>query len=204
MQAPGLSVQLLELHRWSLSRGVTVSGTKLAVEELENTLATSPLDRQAVASQAGILLEAILDRLSIQYQRRLPRNRDSEWTLGDLLNGCAKLFKVLRVEKMVARGGDSDGDADSDDGRPTVEAAMQPFLDDIGPLAFVRNQVGCHFNLAGSDIADADVEAFGKATVTLVKALTCLNCGDICNRPDGSQFRCGCKETRMTPLEYAK
>ena len=193
---PGLSAQLLELHRWSLESGVCLSGTKLATQDLVAALNTQPLDRQAVASRAGILLEAILDRFTLQYRRRVPRTRDGDLTLGDLLDSCKKLFDVLVVEKMLP---EESSNPPSD--QPTVKAAIQPFFQDTGPWVFIRNQVGCHFNFAGSEVVDSDVESFGKATASLVKALTCLNCGDIPSRPDGTHFRCGCKQTKMMPLE---
>lgn len=201
-QGPGLSVQLLELHRWTLERGVCLSGTRLAIDELESVLARQPLDRQAVASQAGILLEAVLDRLSALYRRRLPRTPDGDWTLGDLLNACRKLLGVLEIEKTTPQSPTGAGEAATE--RQAVTTQIHPFLDDAGPLMFIRNQVGCHFNLSGADVADADVETFGKATVELVKALTCSKCGDIPDRKDGTHFRCGCKQTKMTPLEYDK
>ncbi len=204
-QGPGLSVQLLELHRWSLNRGVCLSGTKLAVDELDALLVTQPLDRQGIASHAGILLEAVLDRLSIQYRRRLPRTRDGDWTLGDLLNGCKKLLGAIQIERTILASGPGNRPAADTPGPHTVVAQVQPFLDDAGPLMFIRNQVGCHFNLTGSEVADADVEAFGNATVALVKAMICAGCGDIPDRPDGTHFRCACKTpTKMAPLEFDK
>jgi hypothetical protein len=74
----------------------------------------------------------------------------------------------------------------------------------MAPWAFIRNWVGCHFSSSGLEVVDTDVEALGKATVSLVRALTCLNCGDIPDRAAGTHFRCGCKQTRMSPLEYDK
>lgn len=191
-QGPGANVQLLELHRWSLPRGVRLSGTLTGVEELTQTLQSVPLNRQGVASQAGILLEAVLDRLSLQYRRRLPRTKENEWALGDLIGGCKKLLGVLKLEE--------EGTTSSSD----VTTEIKPFIDETGPLLFIRNQVGCHFNSVGADVADADVEAFGSATIALVKALCCKQCGDIPQRSDGSHFRCGCKKTKMSPLEYDK
>ena len=196
---PGLAVHLMELHHWSLEGGVCLSGTRLAVQELVDALQTQPLDRQAVASRAGILLEAVLDRLTLQYRRRVPRTRDGDLTLGDLLGSCKKLFDVLTVERTLPS---TAGDPSPD--QPSVNAAIQPFFQDTGPWVFIRNQVGCHFSFSGSEIVDADVVAFGKATASLVKTLTCLNCGDIPDRADGTHFRCGCKQTKMTPLEYDK
>lgn len=196
-QGPGQSVQLLELHRWTLNRGVSLSGTRLAVEQLEAALGAQPLDRQAVASQAGILLEAVLDRLTLQYRRPVPRSRDGDYTLGDLLASCKKLFDVLAVEKPAPASGSSGA------APPAIKTMMQPFFQETGPMTFIRNQVGCHFNPAGSEVADTDIEAFGTATACLARALVCNACGDMADREDGTHFRCGCKQTRMTPLKYS-
>jgi len=204
--APGLKAQLLELHSWSLARGISLSSTELAVEELESKLETEPLERQAVASQAGILLEALLDYLTLLYRRRLPRNHENEWTLGDLLSSCRKLFNNLTIERDV-QPAEGDG-KEAGDGQETVEAsvgvaqAITPFYDDMGRLLFLRNQVGCHFNLAGGETSDADVRAFGKATSLLVKSIACHECGQIPSRRRGDHFACTCGKTRMRPLEY--
>jgi len=197
-QGPGQSVQLLELHRWTLNRGVCLSGTRLAVEQLEAVTNAQPLDRQAVASQAGILLEAVLDRLTLQYRRPVPRSRDGNYTLGDLLASCKKLFDVLAIEKSVTASSGAGVAAPA-----SIKTMMQPFFQEAGPLTFIRNQVGCHFNLAGAEVADADIGAFGTATASLVRALACNGCGDIADQENGSHFRCGCKQTRMTPLKYS-
>lgn len=194
VQGASGNVDLLELHPWSLNRGLCLARTKLAIEELEAAIATAPLNRQAVASLAGILLEAMLDRLTLQYRISLPRIGDGLYTLGDLLGGCRKLFRKLTVERMAAPGKAA---------IPAAEiTAMAPFLDDAGALLFIRNQVGCHFNLGGAEVSDGDVRDFGRATVALARALACDMCGDVADRRDGTHFRCGCKRTRMMPLEY--
>jgi energy-coupling factor transporter ATP-binding protein EcfA2 len=204
--APGLKAQLLELRRWTLARGISLSGTKLAVDELVEKCATDPLERQAVASQAGILLEAMLDYLSLLYRRRLPRNHDNEWTLGDLLSACRKLFGALQVERD--RGAEGDGlseDGAKEEDQPTaVTEAVALFYDETGRLVFLRNQVGCHFNLSGGEISNDDVRAFGEATSKLVRALSCEKCGEIPSRDKGDHFACSCGKTRMRPLEYDK
>ena len=203
--APGLKAQLLELHRWTLAKGISLSSTKLAVEELEEKCATDPLERQAVASQAGILLEALLDYLSLIYRRRLPRNHDNEWTLGDLLSACRKLFGALEVERdQDEENGDPDEAGEEAEPPVTVTEAVAPFYKDAGRLAFLRNQVGCHFNVSGDEISDDDVRAFGEATAKLVRSVSCQQCGEIPSRNKGDHFACVCGKTRMRPLEFTK
>jgi len=205
--APGLKAQLLELHRWSLARGISLSSTRLAVEELDEKCEADPLDRQAAASQAGILLEALLDHLTLLYRRRLPRNHENEWTLGDLLSACRKLFRDLEIEREEQDGsarGPTEGAGGEEQEPDTVTEAVAPFYDDTGRLIFLRNQVGCHFNLSGGEVSDDDVRAFGKATSALVQVVACQDCGQIPSRRKGDHFACVCGKTRMRPLEFGK
>ncbi len=200
--APGLKAQLLELHRWTLARGITLSSTKLAVEELEAMVDTEPLRRQAVASQAGILLEALLDYLTLLYRRRLPRTQEGEWTLGELLSACRKLAGNLSIERDETPSSDDTSEEAEEASDAELEQIIAPFYEEMGQLWFVRNQVGCHFNLAGGEISDEDVRAFGKATIALVRAIACKECGHIPSRRKGDHFACACNKTRMKPLEY--
>lgn len=193
-QSAAGKVQLLELHSWTLERGLQLTRAKLVIEDLEAALESTPLDRHRVASLSGILLEAVLDRLTVQYRLRLPRTPDGRYTLGELIDACRKLFGKLEVERS-ALGTLAAAPA-------AAVTAMQPFLDDAGALAFIRNQVGAHFNLDGSEIADHDVEDFGRAAVALARALACDKCDDMADKRDGTHFRCGCNRTRMTPLEH--
>lgn len=188
---PGISAQLLELHRWSLNKGIGLSTTKLAVDDLSDELKKAPLPRQEVSSQAGIMLEGLLDRLAEVYELRLPFRRSGQYTLGELLNGSNRLFKALAVSK--------DGGAGF-----ALETPVQPQYDAVNALNFIRNQVGAHFNLAGADIADSDVESFGKATVDLAKAVTCSECGQVPDRKEVDYIRCSCKKCRLTPTEAPK
>src|SRR5690606_28353258 len=85
-------VQLLELHSWSLERGLQLARATLVIEDLEAALKSAPLDRHRVASLAGILLEAMLDRLTVLYRLRVPRDPTGRYTLGELIGACTKLF----------------------------------------------------------------------------------------------------------------
>lgn len=79
--APGkLTTQLIELQRWTHNRGVFSFNSKLAVEELEHVIQSTPFDRQAVASKSGVLLEAVLDSLALRFSRPLPRKPNAEYT----------------------------------------------------------------------------------------------------------------------------
>lgn len=200
-QSQGASklTQLVQLTHWKPERGLACFPIELAADEVSQLLhdystGVSPLDRQAVASKGGILLEAVLSQLSLQYRCRVPHSAINEYTLADLLNANTDLFKKLSVSSCCP----------SSDGVSYEElASPKPEFDKLKSNAFVRNQVGCHFNLSGLSLADADVEEFGKAALALVEAVSCGNCGEV-PRSDKSHYRqCSCKKTRLTPANLS-
>lgn len=192
-QAAGKNAHILELRRWTPLRGISHSKTPLEIEELATLVqrfidADPDSDRQEIASRCGILLEAILSHLSIHYQLKVPHRPDGEYTLGDLLNGCQSLMKVLQVQYVV----------DGEEGAPEV---LQEAFKRLCEFAFIRNQVGCHFNLAGAQIVDSEVEQFGEATLSFARLVVCPECGEV-PRSDKSLFRqCSCKKTRLLPAK---
>lgn len=194
----GRFTQLFELQRWSLPKGISSYRSLLAVEELEQALQAAPFDRQAAASKAGILLEAMLDWLALQFRCRVARTHDGNHTLGELLDATSSLFKKLRVFRPQTATGSPPA------AQQHVAHCAQGEVDTIRAMAFVRNQVGAHFNAAGSEISDRDVEGFAKSTMQLAKALTCSVCGQIPSAKTGTHFQCSCRvpnETQLHPLQ---
>lgn len=195
----GKFTQMIELQRWSLSKGISNFKTRLAVDELIASIVAAPFDRQVTASKAGVLLEAILDYLALQYRCRVARTHDGSYTLGELLDGTESLFKKLEVH------------------RPDINAAGQPHIppnyvvakgeiitSQIRSLTFLRNQVGAHFNVAGSAVPDADVQLFADLTVKLAEVLSCPTCGQIPGKKMATHFQCSCVapfEVRILPLQ---
>ena len=93
-----------DLNRWakgptantqvivSSAHGRSLNGLQIghfitALGELKDALDQSGWDRQAVASKAGIVLESLLDFITIRYRCSVPRNARNEHTLGDLACG---------------------------------------------------------------------------------------------------------------------
>jgi len=178
---------MIELQRWTLAKGISNFKTRLAVDELIASIVAAPFDRQVTASKAGVLLEAILDYLALQYRCRVARTHDGSYTLGELLDGTESLFKKLEVH------------------RPDIDAVGQPHIppnyvvskgeiitSQIRSLTFLRNQVGAHFNVAGSAVPDADVQLFADLTVKLAEALSCPTCGQIPGKKLATHFQCSC------------
>jgi hypothetical protein len=186
-RGPAANVQLIELLHWSLPRGIRHTRTKLCVDDLRECVDAEPLKRQEAASQAGILLESLLDHIALLFRCRLPRQAEPEYTLGDLSSAIdTKLAKLLVVEK-------------SHNGKST-RTELLPLLTASTAHTWVRNQVGCHFSATGNS-SDADVEAFARAVTDLASAMVCDGCGELPRRNrTGSHWECSCGKTILHPL----
>jgi hypothetical protein len=175
------NIDVIELKPWSLNNGIQVSEFKQALVELKETSKPESFDRQIVASKAGIVLESMLDFITLKYKCSLPRNGRNEYTLGELVGGIdSKLSKLLKIRT----GG--------------KEVDLKPILDTATDSQWIRNQVGCHFNLSGSDITDGDVQNFAVSTIKISEILLCPKCMNLPKKNAGSFWTCGCKDN---PLE---
>jgi hypothetical protein len=192
-------IQRIHLGRWCANNGIAAQNMPLITQQLQQLIAQPVLDRQAVSSKAGILLESILDDLTLLYECLVPRNKSNLYTLGALLNGCSKLFSRHNLTVQINTNWNVDGLPENWQATSAKDA-----YDRVNALQFIRNQVGCHFNPPGMDIPDLDVRNFGQATFDLVAAITCPNCGILATKksPDGTHLRCSCakKAVHMTPV----
>jgi AAA domain len=182
--APSQQVQLIQLNRWSLDRGITHSRDQAGVDELRDWVNREPFERQIVASKAGILLEGMLDHLAQIYRCRLPRKPDNDYSLVELARSFEiKLKRVLLIQR--------DG----------VSIALEPFLTRIDGTAWIRNQVGAHHNMAAAGVPDDDVRAFAQLTLDFANVVVCPHCGQLPARTrSGSYYECQCGKTQLHPL----
>jgi hypothetical protein len=173
-----------------LDLGVEADEAVTATKELRDCLAAARMDRQAVASKAGIQLESILDFLTFQFECKMPRQIDPNYALGALGQGIdSKLGKTLKTMRPGV------------DGQPKIETALKPLIDDLTNKGWVRNRAGCHFNNLGSDISDAEIKDFGTKVLALADALICQGCETFpTRRPGGSFWQCGCGNFELHPL----
>jgi energy-coupling factor transporter ATP-binding protein EcfA2 len=198
-RGPANNVQMIELQRWSLGKGISDYKTKLAVTDLVDALDSAPFDRQTVASKSGVLLEAILDHLALNYRCRVPRTPDNSYTLGELLGGTKKLLKAIELHRPKL-----------DDAAQLIEP-VEYVVDKVDGTAaaidssiFVRNQVGAHFNIAGAGISDNDVSDFAALAVAFANAISCRICGQIPSKKAVTHYECSCGNhgaLRMFPLQ---
>jgi len=185
-------IQLIELLPWNILRGITHTKTKICVDDLRAKLQEEPLQRQHLSSQSGILLECILDHLALMYGCKLPRKPEIQYTLGELLGGIdSKLRKALKTSVI-----------DSVLKTPIKETALEPVILKINEITWVRNMVGCHWNIAGLGISDQDVKDLVHATLELADLLICPECGELPRgKKEGIYRKCSCGARRLLPLE---
>lgn len=188
----GMPAELIELYGWDLQSGIKHSHAPLAVNELRDVVAAPKVDRQAIASRAGILLEQLLDELTLRYQSRLPRKQLPRYTLGELADCIDKnLQKLLRVEHL------------DDAGNITKSIDLIPLIKAVTADSWIRNQVGAHFNPDAAGISDNMVRAFGANVLAFADAILCEHCHQLPNKnKSGSYWECGagCGRIRLYPL----
>jgi hypothetical protein len=174
-RAPGGKVHFIELRKWTKNTGISLQNGRVELQELELAINDKTyFDRQVVSSKSGIILENILDYLTDVYEYHLPKRKSLKYTLGELLDTLQpKYLKNIHVihqeKKLNELGKEEEIEADY---------LLQPIVEDLKKLLFIRNQVGAHFNLV-EDASDDDVELFGKKTLELGKALVCSETGQL-------------------------
>lgn len=161
---PGVPCQLVELAQWSITEGMRLGGSLPETERLRAELAKHDPDLQLVCSKAGVILEALLDHLTLKYECAVPRRAGGNYTVGDLLptiNG--KLLAALRIEK---RDGLPDPKAP-----PAETIHLKPIFNQLDRIAQARNVMGAHFNAVSFDMLDQDAIAFAREVMALADAL---------------------------------
>lgn len=180
------NVDVIELGPWSFQNGIQSNQFITAIEELKIALSKNPFDRQNVASKSGIILESMLDFITIKYRCSLPRNPRNEYTLGDLVGGIdSKLSKLLKIKKNGS------------------EIEIKPKLDEVINAQWIRNCVGCHFNFKGSEVTDQEVKKFADSVIEITDLLICLEpkCRKLPTKnKSGSYWECTCGKLELYPL----
>lgn len=189
-KGPTANVQVVELGPWTLQNRLQTGHFITALNELKSAFEQPLPDRQAVASKAGIILESLLDFITLKYLCPVPRNAQNEYTLGDLAFGIdSKLSKVLYCRKP----------AEGEPGKADI--ALKPLIDAATSAQWIRNCVGCHLQALGSDVTDGDIRTFAQNVIALADALICRSCGALPTRkPSGSCWECTCGNLELHPL----
>lgn len=176
-------VKLIDLKPWSLADGVRFTTPRLALDELENKLEQDKTDRNQIAISAGRLLENAFDYIALIYGLRMARRPEPKYDLWELF--CA----VRGIKSWQTAYG-----------AETTE--IKPLLNTLHPLMPVRNEVGAHYNESGEELSNADIAAFGRAALALLRALICPDCNGLAQKQvDTGHWKCQCSNTTMKPYK---
>ena len=179
---------LIELSHWSIGGGIRADRSALPTGDLAVALKKTPLDRQGVASRAGVILETILTHLSLCYRLRLPASKHHQHTLGELVMAIPKKLRSVLI-------------AEHDNGQPATGAVgLGGVLEAIDELVPFRSWVGAHYNVLGDDVPDVHVLELGQRALELAAAVTCAACGEMVGKRAGTHRRCRCGKSRLMPL----
>lgn len=190
---PDQVCQFVELRAWSLSHGLALSGSIPEIARLKTLLAETPPDVQSITGKAGVILEALLDFLTLKYGCAVPRRPGGIYTLGDLLPAInGKLLAALKVESLDHSGG----------APPAISAVeLKPILDEITKIAAARNVLGAHFNPNAFDLYPNDGINFAKEVEKLADALICPDHGWPTKDKSGTHWANGGETRRLHPLK---
>lgn len=190
---PDQQCQFVELVPWTMTGGLRSKSTLPEIARLKKLLAEDDPDIQGITGKAGVILEEILDYLTLKYGCAVPRRHGDAYTLGDLLpNINGKLLTALRVEILTPVPGAA----------PTiVSVELKPILDDLRNIAQTRNVLGAHFNKISFDLYPADGIKFAKQVETLADALVCPDHGWPGRNKSGSHWSNGGDTRRLHPLQ---
>jgi hypothetical protein len=196
-RAPSGQVHFIELASWTLEKGIRPFKGKLRIDDLKEALAREPVDKQVVASKAGILLEDVLEFLNRTYELRLPLKNTPGYTLRELTDGFpSKFLKLLRVERIT------DGVQDGKATQQSTEIPLEPVVNTAKGLAAIRNQVGCHYNELGSLCTEEEVRELAAIALQLAEALACPVNGDFPSRnKSGAYWESRSGKVRLHPLQ---
>lgn len=188
---PDQVCQFVELRQWTLGDGMTLTGSTPEIARLRTLLTDPNPDIQAISGKAGVILEALLDFLTLKYTCAVPRRAGGSYTLGELLptvNG--KLLAALKVEAL-----DPTGSA------PAAATELKPIIDQISSIAQTRNVMGAHFNTLSFDLYPQDGIKFAKLVEQLADALICPDHGWPNKDKSGSYWNNGGDTRRLHPLK---
>lgn len=182
----------VELGEWTWANGIMRSGSTPRVERLRTQLGEPLPEVSEVCASAGVILEALLDFLTLQYGCAVPRRRTKP-TLGDLLPSVKKKLRdVLRVEMH-------DTPIPAGTAAPTVQLGL--ILTKLDKLSQLRNIMGCHFNEMAFKLPGKDGLEFGRLVLELADALIHSEHGWPGSDKSGEYWTNSGKSRRLYPLK---
>jgi len=189
---PDQVCQFVELKHWSLGEGIVLTGSTPEIVRLKALLDAPDPDVQAITGKAGVILEAILDFLTLKYCCAVPRKPGNAYVLSELLSAVhGPLLTALSAELV---GVDAAGT------KAITAISIKPILDDIKNIAQTRNVLGAHFNALAFDLYPDDGIRFARLVEQLSDALICPDHGWP-TKDTGSYWKNGGDTRRLHPLK---
>ena len=190
---PDQVCQFVELKEWTLDGGMALSGSIPEIVRLKTLLADPNPDVQSICGKAGVILEALLDFLTLKYGCAVPRRASGAYVLSDLLGAVnGKLLAALKVETL---------DHSTDPAQIAAVIVLKPVLDEISNIAQTRNVMGAHFNALSFDLYSKDGIRFARLVEQLADVLICPDHGWPNKDKSGSYWNNGGDTRRLHPLK---
>ena len=184
---PQSKVDIIDLQLWTQNVGIRHSKSRPMIEELESLKDDIKVDnRDTISSKSGIILEWLLDKMALQYKLKLPRQLLPKYELGVLFDSIHKKSKNIKIIQ-----GEN-------------EAEIGDLIQSLKNMSWIRNQIGCHFNLDENlSISDATIKEFADKTIELCQIIICQKCGNLAKKPIKSEncYQCKCGNSKMYPLQ---
>jgi recombinational DNA repair ATPase RecF len=139
----------IEINKWDFETGPQI--TELESNEDSNSLeiALKTNNSQIIASQSGLFLETICQKLSMSLNISIQRRLDDKYTIGDLWPGIKKYFKSSELLQEI---------------------------NEIDKYLFIRNLIGAHYNEWALSISNQEVVNFANFINDLYKKTYCTKC----------------------------
>jgi energy-coupling factor transporter ATP-binding protein EcfA2 len=181
----------VELRNWDYSGGIKQGNALPPIEELRTLLSKAQPSPQLACASAGVILEAILDFLTLRYECRVPRKQGG-LTLGELLPSVkGKLRASLKIEQL---------EKDASGNTQYKSYMIGPLLDELETIAQTRNVFGCHFNNLAQNLPEADAIRFSKTVLQLSDYLVDIEYGWPGSNKSGSYWANAKETRRLHPL----
>lgn len=146
----GVQVKQLKLVNWNFEDGPEIldESKVFAVSTLQQAIITN--NKQIIASQAGLTLELLCQKLSVSLSISIHRKANDKYTIGDLWPGIKSKFKKVSI--------------------------LKPLLDDIDRELIARNMLGCHANEFALSMSNFEIISFANNILKLYQMVYCQEC----------------------------
>ena len=149
-QRNGIPYIEYKLSDWSFEHGPKLFDVREGGEDLTLKEAVATNNKQIIASQAGLFLEKICQKLSVNLPISVKRTPDDKYTIGELWPGIYKIMKSA--------------------------VGLNELLSEVDRELMVRNMIGCHANEWSESMSDEEVKSFAKNVLALYEKVYCSTC----------------------------